>query len=434
MNDPRGEMKTETDVSNDEAASSSADSETAFIHSLPTELLAFIFSMLSVKDLGQNVSRVCQRWKETMHFKSIWSEKELTHESEELLIYVLGVAPALKKLNISQIACEDPKRVMTAICKGTKDIKTIHYNLSLFRPEEGARILRHYKNHVLDLHLVGHALNHNSIYRNLDSVLGQMPQLRSLKLSGYFDTKWNKKVLEQSNLELHHLDVSCIQDESDSYLPFLESVRPHLKTLMLPQKSNVGVLGSVASCDQLKEITICLDDIRCISTLKSLESLHIKWIDIVAKNKLKKFIRDCPVFENLRELSMHYIPGEVASAIAERCRKLESLSLHGITTCVSIVKTVPSLQKLRIVDGITFRMRHVQQLPRYLPNLKHLDVLGSFFNQGIPPQIVSELKSELPGLVIICDPFVRYRKHAKGYIHKSCKDSSTDCSSDEAEA
>lgn len=391
--------------------------------------------MLSVKDLGLSVARVCQRWKETMHIKSIWCDKELTHENEELLIYVLGVAPSLRKLNISQIACEDPRKVMNAICKGTKDIKIICYNLSLFRPEEGARILRHYKNHVRELHLAGDALKHSSIYRNLDSVLGQMPQLRSLQLSGYFDTKWNKKVLEQSSLELHHLDVSYIQDESDSYLPFLECVKTHLRTLKLPQfKSNVGVLGSVGCCLQLKEITLCLDDVRCISTLKSLESLHIRWIDVVAKNKLKSFIRDCPVFENLKELSMHYIPGEIASAIAKRCQKLKSLSLHGITSCISIIKTVPSLEKLCIVDRISLRMRHVQKLPRYLPNLKHLDVLGSLVNRGIPPKIVNQLKRELPGLEIFSDPFVSY-KHTKPLpkLLKPCKDSSTDCSSDEAE-
>lgn len=435
MNDAQGNLNSKRNTNNTINEITSSDSETAYIDSLPTELLVFIFSMLSVKDLGLSVSKVCQRWKETMHTKSIWCDKELTHDNEELLVYVLGVAPALKKLNILQIACEDPKKVMNAICKGTKDIKIIYYNLSLFRPEDGARILRHYKNHVRELHLGGHALKHSSIYRNLDSVLGQMPQLRSLKLSGYFDTKWNVNILEKSNLELHHLDVSCIQDESDSYLPFLDYVKPHLRTLKLPQfKSNVGVLGSVACCDQLKEITLCLDDIRCISTLKSLESLHIRWIDVVAKNKLKKFIRDCPVFENLKDLSMHYIPGEIASAIAKRCHNLESLSLHGITSCISIIKTARSIKKLCIVDRISLRMRHVQKLPRYLPNLKHLDVLGSLVNRGIPPKIVSQLKRELPGLEIISDPFTSYKRHSKGFISKSCKDSSTDCSSDEADS
>ncbi|KAE8746066.1 hypothetical protein FOCC_FOCC007189 [Frankliniella occidentalis] len=420
-------MKIEEEVSD--------DSGTAAVHSLPTELLVLIFSWLSVEDLALNVSKVCQRWKDSLYFRTLWCDKELIYENsrEDLFIFVLSVAPALKQLSLNPLFCGDPAAIVNAICKGPKDIRKVHYNLSLFPAAVASRILGHYKKYVCELHLEGYANKHSSIYRNLDAELGQMSQLRSLKLSGYFDTKWDKKVLERGCLNLHHLDVSLIQDESDSYKPFLDNVKSHLKTLKLPQfKSNVGVLELVSSCTELKEITLCLDDLRCISTLQSLESLHIRWSDGVLKSKMNRFVRDCPVFGNLKELTLFYIPGLLATAIAKQCNKLETLNLHGITSCANIIKSVPSLQKLCIVDRLSLRMRHIQKLPRYIPNLRHLNVLGSFLNKGIPPKIISQLKQELPELVISSEPFVRYTKRGnKGYFTK-CTDSSTDCSSDEA--
>lgn len=407
----------------------------AAIDSLPTELLVLIFSLLSVDDLSVNVSKVCQRWRDAMSFKSLWHCKELIYQNghEDSFVFVLHAAPSLRKLTITPLFCEDPGAIVNAILKGPKDIKEIDYNLSLFPYDTGARILGRFKNYVCELHLVGDAKKQSCLYRNLGAVLGQMSQLRSLKLSGYFDTKWDKNVLEQGCMELHHLDVSHIQDESDSYLPFLDSVKYSLKTLRLPQfKSNVGVLAVVACCSELKEITLCLDDIRCVSSLHSLESLHIKWSDEVPRGKLNQFIRECSVFGNLRELTLYYIPGPIASAIAKQCHKLEVLHMDGIMSCTDIIKAVPSVKKLCVVDRRSLRMRHIQKLPRYLPNLKYLDLQGCFVNRGIPPKILLQLKSELPGLHIINDNFVSYTKHGnKGYT-KRCAESSTDCSSDEA--
>ena len=370
-----------------------------------------------------------------MYFKSLWHSKELIYlpGCEESFIFVLHAAPSLRKLTITPLFCEDPSAIVRAIMKGPKDIKEIHYNLSLFPYDTGARILGHFKDYVSQLHLEGDAKKQSCLYRNLGAVLGQMSQLRSLNLSGYFDTKWDKNVLEQGCMELHHLDVSHIQDESDSYLPFLDSVKSNLKTLRLPQfKSNVGVLAVVACCSELREITLCLDDLRCISSLHSLESLHIKWSDDVPRGKMNQFIRECPVFENLRELTLHYIPGPIASAIAKRCHKLEALNMHGILSCPDIIRAVPSVSKLCVVDRLSLHMRHIQKLPRYLPNLKHLDLQGCFVNRGIPPKILLQLKSKLPGLQIVSDDFVSYTKHGNKVHLIKCTDSSTDCSSDEA--
>lgn len=370
-----------------------------------------------------------------MHFKDLWCNKELvyTNGQEELFVYVLSVAPYLRKLTINSLYCEDPGAVVKAIRKGPKNIHSIHFNLSLFPFDTAARILSYYKDHVVELHLVGHANKQSSIYRNLGAVIGQMSQLTSLELSGYFDTKWDEKALEKGCMKLYHLDVSFIQDESDSYLPLLNSVKSQLRTLKLPQyKSNVGVLELVASCSELKEITICLDDLRCISNLRSLRALHIRWSDGVLKSKMSQFVRECPVFENLEELNLQYIPGTLASSIAKRCLNLKILSMNGITSCSEIIKFVPTVEKLIIVDKLSLRMRHVQKLPRFLPNLKYLDLQGCFEKRGIPHKILSHLKNKLPSLQIVCSPFVKYSKSGPKVYLAKCKDSSTDCSSDEA--
>lgn len=405
------------------------------IESLPTELLVLIFSWLTTEDLSRSVSRVCQRWRECMHFKQIWCDKELvyTNQYEDDFIYVLNVAPCLKKMKINPLFCVDPSSVVKAIRQGPQNIESIQFNLSLFMFDAAARVLSHYKHNVCELHLVGYANKQTSIYRNLGPVLGQMSQLRSLKLSGYFDTKWDEKALENGSLKLQHLDVSFIQDESDSYLPLLNSVKSHLKTLKLPQfKSNVGVLGVVAGCTELKELTICLDDLRCVTTLTSLEALHIRWSEGGLKCRLSRFVRECPIFEILKELTLQYIPGSLAVDIAKRCHNLEILTMHGITSCTSIIRSTPTVQKLCILDRISLRMRHVQKLSNHLPNLRYLDLQGSFVNRGIPPKIISQLKAKLPGLKIVCDPFVKYSKSSRRIYLTKCTDSSTDCSSDEA--
>lgn len=357
------------------------------INCLPHEILLYIFSFLTVEELGRSVGQVCVAWRylakdPTLRTRLVFSFQN--HVDGERIKELLVSSPLLQKLELgSREDGEDLLIHAASFCPRLRELTVKFCNgltSTVFRMlMEGCSCLQ-------SLNVEGSRVSDRECFYLMAGFLN----LRQLNLShcDLLDDLGLINIARQCR-SLEYLDIDGITNIHDNSVIFLtENLSHSLMYLFLDGEMLTNAsYQSLRACIRLKKLGVSFCEKMTDGGLPGILGLkQLIWL------KLRKGCQLTPVglrslfedgglpqlaYVNLGECSQ--LDDNVLEAMARCCPLLKHLALHwcwevtdaGVS---AIIKQCPCLQVLDLVGVVQLTGAVFSSVPTALPNLLILDL------------------------------------------------------------
>ncbi|MPC62958.1 putative F-box/LRR-repeat protein C02F5.7 [Portunus trituberculatus] len=357
------------------------------VHCVPREILLYIFSFLSVKELGRSVEPVCVAWRDlardpTLRTCLIFSFQNHVHGDR--IKSLLAGSPLLTTLELqSREDAQDLLLHAASFCPRLKDL-TVKFSDGL--TEVVFRALMENCSRMQSLNVEGSRVCDRESFILMAGFL----HLRHLNLShcDLLDDVGLITIAKQCR-SLEYLDIDGITNIHDNSVIFLnESLSHSLKFLFLDgEKLTNASYQSLRTCTQLLKLGVSFCEkmtdkgLFGIICLRNLTSLKLRKGCQLTPAGLKTLFENgrLPYLAhvNLGECSL--LDDSVLEAMAECCPQLLHLALHwcwevtdvGVS---AIIARCPRLRVLDLVGVVQLTGTVFDSVPTSLPDLLILDL------------------------------------------------------------
>ena len=357
------------------------------IHCVPHEILLYIFSFLSVQELGRSVEPVCVAWRDlakdpTLRKCFVFSFQN--HVDGERVKELLAGAPLLLTLELQSREdgedlllhaasfCPRLKELTVKFCDGLTEavFETLKENCSRLQKLniEGSRVLERECFHLIAgfLHLRHLNLSHCILLEDVGLI-----------------------TIAKQCKSLEYLDIDGITEIHDTSVTFLtESLGHSLKYLFLDgEKLTNASYMSLRTCTHLIKLGVSFCEKMTDKGLPGILGLrHLTWIKLrkgcqLTPVGLRSLFKDAGLpqlaYINLGECAQ--LDDSVLEAMAKCCPKLLHLALHwcwevtdaGVS---AIIEQCPRLRVLDLVGVVQLTGTVFSSVPTSLPDLLILDL------------------------------------------------------------
>lgn len=357
------------------------------IHRLPHEVLLYIFSFLSVEELGRSVGQVCWAWRDlakdpTLRKRLVFSfQNPVEGERVKLL---LASAPLLQKLDLeSREDGEDLLVHAASFCPRLREL-TVKFCDGL--TSTVFRALMENCPQLQSLNVEGSRVCDRECFLLIAGFL----HLRHLNLShcNFLDDVGLITITKQCR-SLEYLDIDGITDIHDNSIVFLaENLSFSLVYLFLDgEKLSDASYQSLRACTRIKKLGVSFcEKMTDKGLLGILDLKQLTWLKLrkgcqLTPEGLRSLFEDARLpqlaYVNLGECSQ--LDDSVLEAMAKCCPLLKHLSLHWCWEVTdagirAIIKQCPCLQVLDLVGVVQLTGAVFSSVPTDLPNLMILDL------------------------------------------------------------
>ncbi|XP_045597438.1 F-box/LRR-repeat protein 2 isoform X1 [Procambarus clarkii] len=331
-----------------------------YISCLPNEVLLYIFSFLSVRELCVSVAPVCTSWRALARDPTLWTHLVFTSKhrlEKEQMVRLLRASPLLRSLELERSE-DDGDLLLQAAALCTK-LRRIIVKFGDGLTETVFKALTEKCPNVRYLNVEGSEICSAECYNQIAC----FRQLQYLNLS-------HCKFLENSGLitiarqcnQLEYLDIDGITGITDSSVLVLTTRLSHsLKSLLLDGEHLTDAsYRSLGECMQLHKLGVSFCDNMTDVGLTGIYGLkQLTWLKLRKGTQLTPSgLRALFQSEGLRQLTYVnlgeccHMDDSVLSALASSSPNLQHLVLHWCwdVTDTGITALVTGCPRLRVLD------------------------------------------------------------------------------------
>ncbi|KAG0718073.1 F-box/LRR-repeat protein 2 [Chionoecetes opilio] len=357
------------------------------INSVPREILLYIFSFLSVQELGRSVGPVCVAWRFLARDPTLWTRLVFSFQNRvdgECVKELLASAPLLLTLELQ--SREDGQDLLLHAASFCPRLKELTVKFCDGLTEAVFKALMENCSRLQSLNVEGSRVCDRECFHLMAGLL----HLRHLNLSHCdpLDDLGLIRIAKQCR-SLEYLDIDGITDIHDNSIIFLtENLRHTLKYLFIDgEKLTNASYKSLRACTHLQKLGVSFCEKMTDQGLSGIMGLrHLTWL------KLRKGVQLTPVglkylfedgglphlaYVNLGECSQ--LDDSALEAMAKCCPRLLHLALHwcwevtdaGVS---AIIERCPLLRVLDLVGVVQLTGTVFSSVPTALPDLLILDL------------------------------------------------------------
>lgn len=357
------------------------------IHCLPHEVLLYIFSFLSVEELGRSVGQVCVAWRHLARDPTLRTRLVFSFQNRvegERVKELLASAPLLQKLDLE--SREDGEELLVHAASFCPRLRELTVKFCDGLTSTVFRALMENCSHLQSLNVEGSRVCDRECFH----LIAGFFHLRHLNLShcDFLDDVGLITITKQCR-SLEYLNIDGITDIHDNSIMFLtENLSLSLVYLFLDgEKLTNASFQSLRSCTLLKELGVSFcekmtdEGLLGILDLKQLTWLKLRKGCQLTPKGLRSLFEDVGLpqlaYVNLGECSQ--LDDSVLESMARCCPLLKHLALHWCWEVTdagvgAIIKQCPCLQVLDLVGVVQLTGAVFSSVPTDLPDLLILDL------------------------------------------------------------